>query len=489
MTLDELAVFAPEIRNNILLQLSRINNTVIYASVSTEWRRVLEKSNFRHLRLHQGCLEFLDQLSEEQTAQIDHIWLNIELTTYTCRVCRKWESLTQNYKNDRVIEGAVVRLFSILAKWKHDEKRHLTLELNTYSPSDSEHWFKDCFFGAPAEDKFEAVARSRDFHDLRHGWWRGRILEHPPDKAIGRPFVPSESLNFEKRGELPLVKAVTKFVLRRQCRRQLKPTALLQLWSALPRLEEIRYEPWQLCEGPSQLPWKSFYGGMISQLPKSVKKVTIFEDFNENYLDLFQLGRGRDPHHNPDWVRQPSFHAGAAFATRSREGLECLSVAFLVDACHFFDFCDLNSHWRWDTLKSLTLTSRVMCKDEPGETNNLLRIAAQVAQRMPKLETITLWNGSRGEACSFTYRRHPEDIYASITWRGTWDLTLGMSTLKAWEVTWGSSIPKACGRVNITVEQYLLTDEILSHGDAIRCLGLHYVVDDISLQQIIAENS
>ncbi|EKJ79247.1 hypothetical protein FPSE_00558 [Fusarium pseudograminearum CS3096] len=480
----------PELRNNILLQLSRINNTGIYASVSTEWRRVLEKLNFRHLRLHQDCLEFLDQLSEEQTAQIDHIWLNIELTTYTCRACRKWESLTQNYKNDRVIEGAVVRLFSILAQWKHNEKRHLTLELNTYSPSDSEHWFKDCFFGAPAEDKFEAVARSRDFHDLKHGWWQGRILEHPPDKAIGRPFVPSVSLDFKKRGELPLVQAVTKFVLRRQCRRQLKPTALLQLWSALPRLEEIRYEPWQLCEGPSQLPWESFYGEMISQLPKSVKKITIFEDFNENYLDLFQLGRGPDPEYNPDRVRQPSFDVGAAFVTRSRGGLEYLSVAFLVDARHFFDVCEINHpHWRWDELKSLTLTSRLMCKYEPDETNDLLTTAAHVARRMPKLQTMTLWNGSRGEACSFTYRRHPEDIYASITWRGTWALTLRTSTLKAWELTWGNLIPKARGRVNIIVEEYLLTDEIRSHGDAIRCLGLHYVVDDISLQQIMAENS
>lgn len=60
--------------------------------------------------------------------------------------------------------------------------------------------------------------------------------------------------------------------------------------------------------------------------------------------------------------------------------------------------------------------------------------------------------------------------------------------LKAWELAWGSSIPKAWGGVNITVKQYLLTDEIRSYGYAIEYLGLHYVVDDISLQQITAEN-
>jgi hypothetical protein len=42
-----------------------------------------------------------------------------------------------------------------------------------------------------------------------------------------------------------LVHVVTKFILRRQCRRQFDPLALSHLWSKLPRLEEICYEPWQ----------------------------------------------------------------------------------------------------------------------------------------------------------------------------------------------------------------------------------------------------
>ncbi|RGP59365.1 oxoglutarate iron-dependent oxygenase [Fusarium sporotrichioides] len=402
----------PEIRNIILNQLSHLDNTGVYASVSKEWRQLLEKKNFSHLKLHPDCLDFLDQLSEEATAQIDHIWLNIELTTYTCRACRKWESPTQSYANDRLIVGAVSRLYSILARWNQGQ-RHLTLELNTYSPSDSEHWFKDCYFGAPTEDKFAVVAKPRDFHDPHHGWFHGRIVEQPPNKALGRPFVPPESLHFKRGRELPLVAAVTKFVLRRQCRRQLKPSALLQLWSKLPRLNEIQYESWQLSEGISQNRWDSFHEEMIRKLPRSVKKVTIFEDFNENYLDLFQLGRGPDIQFNPDRVRLPSFGVGAALARRSRE-LEHLSVAFPVDARDFFNACELR--WRWDKLKSLTLTSRAMCKDKPVETKVLLTTAARVALRMPSLETMILWNGSRGEACSFTYCRRRQDRYASIVW-------------------------------------------------------------------------
>ncbi|KAL6920986.1 hypothetical protein FSST1_005012 [Fusarium sambucinum] len=394
----------PEIRYSILDRLSWLGAGVgVYAFVSEEWRQVLQKRNFSHLKLHPSCLLFLDQLSEEASAQIDYIWLNIELTAYNCRACRKWESLTQSYSNNRITVAAVSRLFSILAKWTH-EGRHLTLELNAYSPSDSEHWFKDCYFGAPAEDKFEVLAKRRDFHD-------------PGARA---PFGP------------------------------------------------IQYEPWQLSEGVSQLPWDSSYEDMIIKIPHSVKMVTVFEDFNENYLDLFQLGRGSDVQYNPERVRQPSPGVGAAFAS-SRE-LEHLSVAFLVDARHFIDACGLR---RWDKLKSLTLTSRTMCKDEPDRTNDLLTVAVHAAQRMPNLETMILWNGSKGEACSFTYFQR--DGYASITWRATWESALS-PILEGW-----SGVDR--------VERYLLTDEIRSHGEAIKCLGLDHVVDNISLQQIIAENS
>jgi hypothetical protein len=154
-----------EIRTMILSHLSYPNakGTGTFAAVCKEWRSFFEKRNFSHLRLHQTCLRFLGQLYEEQMAQIDHIWLNIELKSYTCRACRNWESVTWTFSNGRIIEDAVLKLFGILAKWEH-EGRHLTLELNTYSPSDSAHWFKNCYFGAPDEDKYEVLAKPKVFH-------------------------------------------------------------------------------------------------------------------------------------------------------------------------------------------------------------------------------------------------------------------------------------------------------------------------------------
>ena len=460
----------PEIRNIILKQLARDDTTAIYASVCKEWRNFFGKRNFSHLKIPPSDLDFVDQLSQGSTRQVDHIWLNIELKRYTCRICRRIESPTRSYLNDRIIVEAVVKLFSVLARWDHNQ--HLTLELNAYSPSDSEHWFKTCYFGAPGEEKFDITPKSKDFHDPQHGWEDGRVVKPPADRALARPFAIPYGAGFgTDEPRLPIVRAVTKFVLRRQCRRQIDPLMLSQLWCRLPRLEEISFEPWQSFYGGLQEICDQFYEEMIYWgILKNVKKVTIFEDFNENYLDVFwDFPDPDDSWDNPARVRTTSFKVGDAFVRRSR-GLEHLSVGFLTDAYHFFKACQPD--WQWDQLQSLCLTSRLMSKTTPNQTNQLLTLAAQTIPRMPKLETLTLWNGARGEACSFTYRRE----YGSIIWRGTWDLRLRKSTLDAWQSMSG-------------VETYLIQDVVRSHGDAIKCLGLDSVIDAVSLKQIVAENS
>lgn len=213
------------------------------------------------------------------------------------------------------------------------------------------------------------------------------------------------------------------------------------------------------------------------RLPASVKTVTIFEDFNENYLDIFQLSQGRNAFLNPDRIRVTTRGTGAAFATQSTQ-LECLSVAFLLDACDFFDACE--PHWRWHQLRSLTLTSRTMTKTNSLSTSRLLEAAAYSALRMPKLETMTLWNGARGEACAFTWCRQG----ALLSWRGTWDIKLEHWALAAWR-----KVAFKYSRHELKVERELLTRAISSHGDAVHYLGLRSVVHDISLRQIRKENN
>jgi hypothetical protein len=117
------------------------------------------------------------------------------------------------------------------------------LELNAYSPSDSEHWFKNYHFGPDDGDSIQCRQNTTTLHDPKHGWVSGKQIEAPSAKAILRLFSPTY-LNLP--GELPEVRAVTGFVLRRQLRRLIMPEALYFLWASLPRLESILYEPWNL---------------------------------------------------------------------------------------------------------------------------------------------------------------------------------------------------------------------------------------------------
>lgn len=247
-----------EVRDIILKFLTHDNKIAPYATVSKEWQSVIEKKNFGRLKLHQSCLDSLERLSEQQQGFVKHIWLNIELKTYTCRACWKMESLTSIYANQRILAEAIARLFFILASWKQN-RGGLTLELNAYSPSDSEHWFRGCYFGAQGEDELNTLESegllqsgllATAMHQPHHGYRHGT----PCDDALRRPFGPT-TLKFQK--ELPLVEAVTKFLLRRQCRRQLSPWTLSYLWGKLPQRGEVIYEPWQLSERVSQDAWDS----------------------------------------------------------------------------------------------------------------------------------------------------------------------------------------------------------------------------------------
>lgn len=186
---------------------------------------------------------------------------------------------------------------------------------------------------------------------------------------------------------------------------------------------------------------------------------------------------------NPDQgtVRTGGRALAGFFANKSMQ-LEHLSVAFVIDAADFFRACD--PEWLWNELRSLTLTAKALAREtQPGETYQQLQTTAQVALSMPKLESLTLWNGDVGEACAFVYRRYQDDV--SITWRANWEFELGSEVRSAWESVAKIHSPHRA----LTVKTEMLRGcVLLSHGDAIHHLGLHSVVDCTSLEQIRREN-
>jgi hypothetical protein len=155
------------------------------------------------------------------------------------------------------ITTAFQELFSTLSTL--EPNKDLLLDISVYSPSDSEHWFKYLTFGPDTtSDECDLSQRTEQsilvkLDDHQHNWVAGSQKSTPPQACIDKVFDeimgegPFNDDEEEDRWwqQLPLVPAVTGVLLRQQNRRRWKPTALAQMFSRLPRLQEICYEPWR----------------------------------------------------------------------------------------------------------------------------------------------------------------------------------------------------------------------------------------------------
>jgi hypothetical protein len=153
----------------------------------------------------------------------------------TC--CSKRHS--PSVKISSIVSDGVWKLFSILSTWK--PANSLALEINVYSPSDCEHWFKNLYLSSDdVEHDGDAMPKEWRtgimYHDLQHGWMDGHQVNAPPNSAMLRLFRPIRLVFHEM---LPQVKAVTCFTMRRQLRRFISPSGLSLLLSRFDRLEHI----------------------------------------------------------------------------------------------------------------------------------------------------------------------------------------------------------------------------------------------------------
>jgi hypothetical protein len=164
--------------------------------------------------------------------------------------------------------------------------------------------------------------------------------------------------------------------------------------------------------------------------------------------------------------------------------LTTLSVSFIGDAEDFFAAC--HDSWTWDKLTSLALTSRILTNfTDTSDINNMLLDAADIALKMPKLDTLELWNGRRGVAMLFRYQRARDGQLAIITVRGTSKFALGIEATQAWDV-----VAQSHCHGGVVVQTSLIDPDVIrNHGDAICQLGLSTeVVRPVSLEQILSEH-
>ncbi|WAO96759.1 Hypothetical protein NCS54_01444300 [Fusarium falciforme] len=330
------------------------------------------------------------------------------------------ESFSGMERNSSVISSGIWKLFCVLSNWK--TANGLTLELSAHSPSDSEHWFKHHSVSANG-DTAGVQEADCSWHDPQHGWVDGRLIKSAPEGAILRLFATTH-LSFKQ--ELPRLGGVTCFIIRRQLRRQLSQSSLGLILGKLRRLEHLIYESWRTLEGIHRK--KDFEQVIQKHFPQTLRRVSIFEDFNDSLstvindtLLALQLPANTS--------RIGGSKVAAALASKSLN-LEHLSVSYMASADDFFKAC--LPTWTWHRLQSLALTSGLLRRTESRrDIDYLLYKAGSVALQMPRLHTMVIWDGIKGNACAFIYHVNGEG--AHITWRSTWEMELTPRVVKAWE--------------------------------------------------------
>lgn len=217
------------------------------AAVCKEWHFFFERLLFRHLTLTQSCLCDLKDLSRQRQF-VEHLTLRVKLEPYHCDTCTNMfiSASPHNTADADMFRASISALFWILESWDIQSPgttTGLTLELGAYSPSDSEHTFRDMylhtsFFAGEDFAKLELPAT-----DLSRGWINGRRWRAPNTGELSKLHAMLISPSIYE-GPV-VVKAVKHLVIRREMRRRLNIKDLQTITKRLPNLESMHFEPWR----------------------------------------------------------------------------------------------------------------------------------------------------------------------------------------------------------------------------------------------------
>lgn len=224
---------------------------------------------------------------------------------------------------------------------------------------------------------------------------------------------------------------------------------------------------------------------IAASLPDTVQSLTMFEDFNEDHNTVVYSHR-----RSPKWfgrrelVRTPDAFVGSILAQRSQR-LQTLSASYMVDARDFFRAA-VYPECVWGHLNVLTLTSRYLNRSSDVTiVNEMLQNAGRAALNMPALARLTIWNGTKGNACEFRYEA--AGVQAFIEWHSNWPLLLTTDVVSAWE---RAAERHTGARLLVREPRNVQKKYIGSHATAIEILGLQdRVLHPVSFRQIACETS
>lgn len=424
-------------------QKPKAHHLASYAVVCRDWQDAVEPANFASLRVTAADLaDFVSLVVGPRRRYLKHLLLGIELPKYNKKKARVPETDDEQTDNDIAFSTTILGLFHELAAWKVDETHGLEVELCARSPSDT--LAMSGAAGITEEGESRYFDSHLDFSFIDTGW-------------IGQHGLPS-------------VDVITKLSILRRCWRNIDSMAVLTLVSSLPRLAEVRYEPFQQFDDGAQEVIDMDRARFLPFWPETIRRLSLFEHFDhpedepqqrlvlhpdgtpilddddgfedEDDLDLAGGGGNADDaasqHDSADEGEPRTCAALAITIARRSLQLEELAVSFMADARHFFQpFFEVRAARspellpHWPRLRWLTLTSSAIHYDEdPDQVNALFLAAARAARRMPALRALELYSVCKHSGGVFRYV--VRGGHATLAWEGTWDFVLGEGVKRAW---------------------------------------------------------
>ncbi|KAG7084017.1 oxoglutarate iron-dependent oxygenase [Colletotrichum scovillei] len=398
-----------------------------YAVVCQQWQRFIEKINFNNLEINSAKdLSRFDEILQDpiRRSYLRRISLRIELPRYNSKLAKVPETDTEQNENEIKFTQGIWNLFDILSKWT-PSGQSVELELSAASPSD-----KNKLFGELGLDQDG----------------NSRFFDHDLDFC----FITAGCEQVGRHG-LPEVSIINSCQILRRNHRNISSRALLSIISSLPKLEEVRFEPWHQVDLEAQLEVDSDYARTFPFWPSHIKRISIFEHF-----DAFNDGpeaewedaesvddNDADPTGGdialpvpPDGAEEggdvartscPSLGHNLGFLSLQAEEM---AVSNVSDATAFFQGL-LARKPVWNNLRRLALTSHTMIDGIDHETvNGILRSIASAAKHMPALQVLEIYKTDQFGGAVFRYS--VEILSTTASWESTWDFHIGADVKAAW---------------------------------------------------------
>ncbi|KAK2031286.1 hypothetical protein LX32DRAFT_585117 [Colletotrichum zoysiae] len=431
LILEHLAFSAvAERRSKIWKAKSKRHDMGSYAVVCRQWQGFIEKINFSNLEISTAKdLASFDEILQDpaRRSYLRRVSLRVELPRYPNKLAKVPETDIEQNENEVAFTQGVWNFFDILSKWAPSAS-DIELELSAASPSD-----KNKYFGEMGLDQDG----------------NSRFFDHDLDFC----FITAGCDQIGRHG-LPEVSVISSCQILRRNHRNFSSRALLTIFSSLPRLREVRFEPWHQVDMEAQLEVDSDHARSLPFWPSHIKRISIFEHFDafadggEGEWEDADSGDENEMEANTD-PAAPGPAAAEAEDVGDVPRTSCpslghnlghlslqaeeMAVSNVSDASDFFE--GLISRNRsppvWKHLRRLALTSNMMIDGVDAELiNNVLRTVANAAKHMPVLQILEIYKTDQFGGAVFRYSVDSDSTTAS--WEGTWDFRVEKDVKAAW---------------------------------------------------------